>query len=117
MKANKLRELMLMALASLPVGIIAVPAEAKLLDLKGEEQTSRLREEIELARSMLFEKQEMSTTLEVVRTRVSDFTGLDEVKQIDEEIARHVQVLLENGLIEVNENKIISKSPSPWGGG
>lgn len=109
-----LKRLFLSVLTMLPIASISTVAYSQVNELAGEGQTDLLRSQIREARHLLFEKGVITTSIKEARERLADEAGIQDEQVLEAELNRLVQLLLDNGLIEVNEVSMRSAAPSVW---
>ena len=108
------RKLLLSVLAMLPVTSISTPAYSKLNEMAGEEQSELFQTQVRTAKRLIFSEGAISTTVQQAKERISAQTGVTDEDALSQELEKQVQILQANGLIELNEMNIGSKSPSAW---
>lgn len=64
------------------------------------------------SKSMLFPEMAIGTTFEDARMRVQKLTGINDSELLNQEMLKHVKNLMEKGMIEINENMMVSRVPS-----
>lgn len=109
-----LKKVLLTILAMLPIASISTTAYCSLNEMAGEEQNDILRAQISLARKLLFQTGVLTTTYEEARERLAKQTGIQDQYELEEEFNRQIKILLDNGLIETQEIKMVSRTPSIW---
>jgi hypothetical protein len=107
-----LKKATLSILAALPVSTISIAAHSELLNIAGEEMNSKLPDELMSAKRLLFPPGVITTTEEQARAQIQNITGESDPEKVDEIVRFHIQKMLESGMIETNEHRIISKIPS-----
>ncbi|MGZ3774078.1 MAG: hypothetical protein ACXVCY_08640 [Pseudobdellovibrionaceae bacterium] len=110
MKAMKKYILSLLTL--LPIKSIATVAQSAVLDAAGEEQKSLLLNQLNKSRSLIMPKGVYSTTIEEAKARLKGLTGISNENELDAEITKHIEILQKNGILIMNEGKIVSGAPS-----
>lgn len=108
------RKLLLTLLAILPVASISTAAYCQLNELAGEEQNDLLRAKIAKARRLLLPSGAIRSTLEAAKNRLAHQTGIMDEGELEEEFNYHVQILIDNGLVDTDEKEILAKGPSAW---
>lgn len=80
--------------------------------MAGDEQNSRLQEQLKIAKRMLFPSGSVFTSLEFARARVKSITGIDDDALLDIEVSHYVDKMMANGLLEIREDMLVSRIPS-----
>jgi hypothetical protein len=93
-------------LTYLPLNAIAIAAESKLLDIAGEDQSALLTKEVFYSKNMIFAENESKTSITEAYGRVSSLTGIQDEESLNNEVAKHLNTLLQNGLIQMDESKL-----------
>lgn len=109
-----IRKALLTVLAMLPVASISTVAYCQLNELAGENQTDLLRFKISQARRLLFPQGVFTTTRQEAKERLARETGITDERALEEELSRQLKLLLDNGLIDMNELQAIGSVPSAW---
>lgn len=98
----------------LPVASISTVAYCQLNELAGENQTDLLRSRLSQARRLLFPTGVYTTTRQEAKERLAREIGIADEQTLEDELNRHLQILLDNGLVETNELAAFSSIPSAW---
>ena len=109
-----IKKALLTVLAILPVASISTVAYCQLNELAGENQTDLLRFKLSQARRLLFPSGVYTITRQEAKERLSKETGITDEQALEEELERQLKILLDSGLIEMNELASIGSTPSAW---
>lgn len=111
---HKIKYFVLAILAMLPFTSIATAAYSQINSLAGQNQTDLLRWNISNARRLLFPKGIFAVTIQEAKERLAREKGIEDQNALDDEFGRQIQILMDNGLIETNEQMVMSTVPSAW---
>ena len=111
---KKIFQLLMVVLGYAPIASISVAAHTKASEMKGEDQSAALRKELQLARNRLMPQGHFNFSLDQAVERSALITGLQGV-DLEEAVRRDIQLLIDQGLLEVKENTLVAGTPSYHG--
>ena len=101
----------LILLSSMPVATIAFAANAKASEIDGEAQNELLLKTLFDVRAKVLKPDQAFVTLDDAKARYAGLSGLQGTA-LDRSFEKDVSDLANQGLIELNENFIVSAGPS-----
>lgn len=101
----------LIFLTYIPISSVAVAAQAKVSEIEGENQTSKLLEYARSVRARLLPEGHFAIDQATLRSRYSKLTGL-QGSVLEQNLAQDIQFLVEGGYLHVNEKFLVASSPS-----
>lgn len=104
---KKIFQLLMVILGYAPIASISVAAHAKASELKGEDQPAVLRKQLQAARNRLMPLGYSHFSVDQAMDRSAAITGLLGA-ELEESIRRDIQLLMDQGILEVKENMLIS---------
>lgn len=108
---RKLAKLLMIFLSYAPIASVAVAAQAKASEMDGEDQLLVLRKQAIAARNRLMPEGHSSISFQDLIKRYKNMTGLEGL-ELQQSMQKDIQILIERGALEVNEDSVISGSPS-----
>lgn len=108
---RKIAKVLMVLLSYSPIATVAVAAQAKANEIEGEDQNVKLIKSLQQARNRILPDGFMVSSIEDSKRRYGQLTGLDG-QALTDNMKNDIELLLNNGLIQLNEKEILAHGPS-----
>ncbi len=110
---KNMTRLFLIILTYAPIKTVAVAAQSKISEMAGEGQHAVLMKAVKNARYRILPDGHTFISLEDSKKRYAELTGLHGL-ELQQQMKRDVQLLVNHNLLQVNEKFAMSQGPSRW---
>ena len=110
---KKLTKLLMLLLSHAPIATVAIAAQAKANEIKGQDQSEILKAMVRAARHRVLPDGHTTIGIDASARRYYEMTGL-EGPDLEQNMIQDINLLMEHGLIQLDEKRIVSSGPSQF---
>jgi hypothetical protein len=112
-RVKRITKLLMIILSYAPIATVSVAAQARASEIEGQDQTTILLKASREARFRLLPDGASRSSLEDVKQRYQDLTGLTGAESAIR-MKQDIDLLLSNGLVQFDEKELRSSGPSQF---